>query len=174
VDADEAPRLDYDQTTRHVHAFTDLRTKMLAFVPTITGAAVGLLGEPRPASELIGVSLLGLVATLGIFVYELRNAQLYDAMVQRAKELERLLGFPTVQGLQGAGGVLASRPSRWFAHDRGWALVYSAAIAGWSYLAAWGFLRWMLVDSAQTIAAVTGIAVGFLVAAALERRKLLP
>ena len=118
-----------------------------------------------------GVALLGLTATLGIFVYELRNAQLYDAMIQRAKELERLLELPTVQGVQGAGGVLAMRPRRWFAHGRGWTLVYSAAIAGWSYLAAWGILRWFLVDSAQTIAAVTGIAVGFLVAAGLERFK---
>jgi hypothetical protein len=168
---EDALRLDYDQTIKFVHAFTDLRTKMLAFVPTITGAAVGLLAEPRPAAQLIGVALLGLTATLGIFVYELRNAQLYDAMIQRAKELERLLELPTVQGVQGAGGVLAMRPRRWFAHGRGWTLVYSAAIAGWSYLAAWGILRWFLVDSAQTIAAVTGIAVGFLVAAGLERFK---
>jgi len=168
VDADEALRLDYDQTTKFIHSFTDVRIKMLAFVPTISGAAVGLLGDPRPAAELIGISLLGLVATLGIFVYELRNAQLNDGMVQRARELERLLGLPTVQGLQGAGGVLAGPSSQWFAHDRGWALVYSAAIAGWSYLAAWGFLLWMLVDSAQTAAAVIGIAVGVLVAAGLE------
>ena len=63
------------------------------------------------------------------------------------------------------------RGGRWFAHDRGWALVYSAAIAGWSYLAAWGFLRWMLVDSSQTIAAVAGMAVGVLVAVGLERFK---
>ena len=162
-----ALELDYDQTTKLVHGFQDLRTKMLAFVPTITGTAVGLLGEARPATELLGIALLGLVATVGIFVYELRNAQLYDAAVQRAKELERLLGFPTVQGLQGPGGVLAS-PSSWYAQQRGWALVYSAAIAGWSYLALWGFLLWMLVDGAQTIAAVAGIAVGFLVAIALE------
>ena len=168
MDEGEALRIDYDQTTKLVHGFTELRTKMLAFVPTITGAAVGLLGEPRPAAELIGIALLGLVATLGIFVYELRNAQFYDAAVQRAKELERLLGFPTVHGSQGAGGVLAGPSSRWFAHDRGWALVYSAAIAGWSYLAAWGFLLWMLVDSAQTVAAVTGFVVGFLVVAGLE------
>lgn len=174
MDATDALRLDYEQTTKLVHGFIDLRTKMLAFVPTITGTAVGLLGEPRPAAELIGVSLLGLVATLGIFVYELRNAQLYDAAVQRAQELERLLGFPTVQGLHGAGGVLAAPPGRWFAHDRGWALVYSAAVAGWSYLAAWGFLRWLLVDGARTAAAVAGIAVGLLVAAAVVRFKLLP
>ena len=174
MEAGEALRLDYDQTTRLVHSLTELRTKMLAFVPTITGAAVGLLGEPRPAAELLGVALLGLTATLGIFLYELRNAQLYDAAVQRARELERLLGFPTVQGLQGAGGVLATPSSRWFAQQRGWALVYSAAVAGWSYLAAWGFLRWMLVDSAQTVAAVVGLAVGILFAVGHERLKLLP
>ena len=166
--AEDILRLDYEQTTRLVHDFRDLRTKMLAFVPTITGTAVGLLGEARPATELLGVSLLGLVATLGIFVYELRNAQLYDTAVARAKELERRLGFPSVNGLQGAGGVLASPPGSWFAHDRGWALVYSAAIAGWSYLAAWGFLLWMLVDSAQTVAAIAGIVVGALVVIGLE------
>ena len=173
MDADEGLRIDYDQTTQFLRAFADTRIKLLAFVPTIAGAAVGFLGRPRPAGELIGVALLGLVATLGIFVYELRNTQLYDAMLQRARELERLLGLPTVQGLPGAGSVLGAGSSRWFAHDRGWALVYSAAIGGWSYLALWGFLRWMLVDSAQTIAAVSGMAVGALVAAGLERVKLL-
>ena len=108
MQADEALKLDYDQTTKLVQSFTDLRTKMLAFVPTITGVAVGLLAEPRPPAELIGIALLGLVAILGIFVYELRNAQHYDALVQRARELERLLGLPNVQGLHGAAGVLAS------------------------------------------------------------------
>lgn len=168
MEAGDALRLDYDRTTQFLHAFTDVRIKLLAVVPTISGAAVGLLGEPRPAAELIGVSLLGLVATLGIFVYELRNAQLYDTMIRRAGELERLLGLPSVGGVQGVGGVLGTRSGRWLAHDRGWALVYSAAIAGWSYLAAWGFLRWMLLDSARTVAAVIGIAVGVLIALGLE------
>ncbi len=113
--ADDGLRLDYDQTTQFLRAFADTRIKLLAFVPTIAGAAVGFLGRPRPAGELIGVALLGLVATLGIFVYELRNTQLYDAMLQRARELERLLGLPTVQGLPGAGSVLGAGSNRWFA-----------------------------------------------------------
>ena len=166
--ADEALRLDYDQTTQFVRGLTDLRIKLLAFVPTISGAAVGLLGDPRPAPELIGVALLGLVATLGILVYELQNSRQYERMIERARELERLLGLPTVQGVQGVGGVLATPSGRWLGHNRGWGLVYSAAIGGWSYLAAWGFLAWMLVDAAQTIAAVIGLVVGFLVAVGIE------
>ena len=35
----------------------------------------------------------------------------------------------------------------------------------------WGFLRWMLVDSAQTIGAVTGIAVGVVIAVGLGSRR---
>ena len=112
MDADEALRLDYDQTTQFLRGLTDIRIRLLAFVPTISGAAVGLLGDPRPPAELIGVALLGLVATLGILVYELQNAQRYDRMIQRAQELERLLGLPAVQGLQGVGGVLSARSGR--------------------------------------------------------------
>ena len=101
--AEEALRLDYDQTTRFLHALIDNRIKLLAFVPTIAGTAVGLLGEARPPAELLGVALIGLVATVGIFVYELRNAQQYDALVGRTQELERLLGLPSIHGLHGSG-----------------------------------------------------------------------
>ena len=170
MEADEALlRLDYDQTTQFLRAFTDVRIKLLAFVPTISGAAVGLLGRPRPAAELLGVALLGLVATFGILVHDLQNADLYDAMIRRAQAVERLLGLPTVEGLQGAGSVLGARSGRWFAYGRGSAFVYSAALGGWSYLAAWGFLSWIQLDGARTIAAVIGIAAGVLVAAGIER-----
>ena len=93
LDADDRLRLDYDQTNQLLRALMDVRFKLLAFVPTVSGAAVALLGRPRPAAELVGVGVLGLVATLGVFVYELRNSQLLDALVYRAGELERLLGL---------------------------------------------------------------------------------
>ncbi|MGZ4383713.1 MAG: hypothetical protein ACXVY3_03865, partial [Gaiellaceae bacterium] len=76
MDADERLRLDYEQTTELYRTLLDVRFKLLAIVPTISGVAVGLLDKPRPAIELLAVGLLGLVATLGVFVYELRNTQI--------------------------------------------------------------------------------------------------
>jgi hypothetical protein len=46
-DVDERLRLDYDQTTDLVRTLTDVRFKLLAFVPTISGAADGN-GRPLP------------------------------------------------------------------------------------------------------------------------------
>jgi hypothetical protein len=163
VDADDRLRLDYEQTTQLFRAFVDVRFKLLAFVPTISGIAVGLFGRPRPAAELLAVGLLGLVATLGIVVYELRNTQLQEAAMRRARRLEQQLGLN--------GGPFSERPAptiRLFgvvtiAHSRGLALVYGASLGGWSYLVAWGALGALEIGSARsfavTIAALVGAAV---------------
>ncbi len=130
-----------------------------------------------PAGELLGIGLLGLVATFGILVYELRKSQLHDAVVHRAAELERRLGFPSAVGSGAAGGLFTERPRRtirllgvidvW--HDRGLALVYGAALAGWTYLVAWGALGAVDLGAARETGAVIGAAVGILVAMEIER-----
>jgi hypothetical protein len=91
LDADDRLRLDYDQTTQYLRTLIDVRFKLLAFVPTVSGIAVAIVGRPRPAAELLGVGVLGLLATLGIFVYELRNTQISGTLIRRAAELERRL-----------------------------------------------------------------------------------
>ncbi len=88
----------------------------------------------------MSLGTVGLVATLGILVYELRNTQLYDAAVARAGVLEGALG------LEG-GGLFGARPREGFrlfgafeiSHDRGLGLVYAAALGAWTYLLVWGF-----------------------------------
>ncbi len=178
MDADDRLRVDYDQTNQLLRALTDVRFKLLAFVPTVSGAAVAFLGSPRPAAELLGIGLLGLVATLGVFVYELRNSQLLDALVHRAGQLERLLGLSSVLGSHGPGGLFSERPphSVRFAgflprvgHDRGLSLVYAAAIAGWTYLVAWGGLGALEVPEARGTGAVIGLVAGLLVVIEVER-----
>jgi hypothetical protein len=177
MDADDRLRLDYEETTQLLRTLVDVRFKLLAFVPTIAGAAVGLFGRPRPAVELLGLGLLGLVATLGVFLYELRNTQLHDALVHRAKELESQLGLPSALGAPGPGGLFSERPRRTVrlvglvpaAHDRGLALVYGAALGGWSYLVGWGALRGLEIDAAQNAGAVIGALAGLLVVAEVER-----
>jgi hypothetical protein len=178
MEAEDRLRLDYEQTTQLLRTLTDIRFKLLAFVPTISGAAVGLLGRPRPSAELLAVGVLGLVATLGIFTYELRNTQLYDSMVHRASELERRLGLSSMLGAQEPGGFFSERPAHSVrllgllppaAHDRGLALVYSAALAGWTYLAAWGGLGALGVPGARSTGGVVAVVAGVLVLVEVER-----
>jgi hypothetical protein len=154
MDADDRLRLDYEQTTQLLRSLTDIRFRMLAVVPTFAGASVGFFGRSRPAAELLGVGVLGLVATLGIFSYERRNTVLYAAAAERARELE--------QRLELAGGLLDT-------HDRGLALVYGAALAGWSYLVAWGLLRAIGVGNAREAGLAIGAAVGVLILAEAKR-----
>jgi hypothetical protein len=172
MSVDDGLRLEYEQTLQLVRTLTDVRFKLLAFVPTIAGFGVGLFGKPRPAVELLAVGLIGLVATLGIFIYELRNSQTYAAAVRRAAELERTLGL-----LSGPGGLLRERRGRtarlfgllavW--QSRGLALVYGAAVAGWTYLFAWGALRALDVANARNGGLEIAVLIGLLVIADVER-----
>jgi hypothetical protein len=167
-DERELLRFDYEQTADLVRTLTDIRFKLLAFVPTIAGATVGLLSSPESAAQLVGVGLLGLVATVGVLLYELRNSQLYDAAIDRAKVLESRLQLPSVRSEEGTGGPFTERPDRavqllgsfaaW--HDRGLALVYAAALAGWTYLVGWGLLSAAEVYWAQEWGAALGLLVG--------------
>ena len=169
-------RLDYDHTLDQLRTLTDVRFKLLALVPTLSGVAIGLLGRPRSAAELLGVGLLGLCATLGILFYELRNTQLSDYATQRAKAVERELGLVSAFGAAGPGGLYSERPDRSvhvlgveLGHDRGLSLVYGAALAGWAYLVSWGALRALDVARPRAIGGIIGVCVGFVVVAALLR-----
>jgi hypothetical protein len=161
-------RLDYQQTTDLLRTLTDVRFKLLAFVPTIAGAAVGLFGRPRPAVELLAIGLLGLFATLGTLLYELRNTQMFNYAVARSQRLEAELG---------TGGLYLEQPDhrlRLFgiakvAQESGLALVYGAALAGWSYLVAWGGLRALDVGSARKLGVLLGVVAGALIALEIRR-----
>jgi hypothetical protein len=167
LEAEERLRLDYEQTTELVRTLTDIRFKLLAFVPTIAGAAVGAFGRPRPAAELMAVGLLGLVATLGILVYELRNSQLRAGALRHAADLEQLLELRSAQtdppGVSRLFGVLPLK------HDLGLALVYGAAFAGWSYLVSWGALAGLEVPGARDLGVVIGAVVGAVAVAEVIR-----
>jgi hypothetical protein len=124
--------------------------------------------------------LLGLVATAGVLLYEVRNTQVYDYALRRAKDLEARLGLVSRAGTP--GGPFTERPGRTArvfgiataGHDRGLALVYGAALAGWAYLVGWGGLRALGIGNAKQVGAAIGIALGLVVIVELIRIDVRP
>jgi hypothetical protein len=152
----EQLELDYGQTTGLIRDLADTRFKLVALVPTISGAAVALLSQHPSPAQLLAVGTLGLTATVGVVIYELRNTQVYEYALQRAATLERTLEIPSTREPGQTGGVFSERPARELrlfgltvGQERGLALVYAAAIGGWTYLLTWGGLHLLGVHHSQ-------------------------
>jgi hypothetical protein len=163
MDADDRLRLDYGSTTGQISALTDMRFKLLGFIFTIATAAVAIVGAHPSTGALMGVGLLGLVATTGILLYELGNTQTLNVALYRAQHLERVLGLRVAQGqvnpIDATGEPTDQH--RLFgtirvSQDQAVGLVYGAALGGWGYLFAWGALHGLHVSGARAIGGVIG------------------
>jgi hypothetical protein len=169
VNDTDRQHLEYEQVARSLGALDETRFRLLAFVPTIAGAAVGLISGRPPAVELLGIGLLGLAATVGILVYELRNSQIARELSVHAGHLERSLQFDSpvlarqLTGKTDLFGLIG------LSRARGLALVYAAALAGWTYLVAWGVLRAIDLTDARTLGLVVGSGIGLVAFLEIER-----
>lgn len=152
----ESLQLDYEQTTELFRMLADIRFKLLAFVPTLTGVAVSLLtGQKVEKGTALSVGTLGFIVTLGIILDELRNSLFYDLSISRASRLERQLKLPRFTklhaGINKPGGIFTERPPTkeggeqdplsqkfWgiipIKHDIGLSLVYAASLGGWTFI----------------------------------------
>jgi hypothetical protein len=146
-DEREAARLtDYDRTVATVHQLTEVRFKLAAFLPALTGGAVALLASSKlgPLTKA-SLALGGLIFSLGKVLYDLRNSQIYNAAIGRAKALEVVLGFDVCEddenpGLFGSRADTIRRKQEKgldrflrmpVQHGSGLALVYTAVIGAW-------------------------------------------
>lgn len=161
--ADEAQlRLEYDRAAAVIDDLTDTRLKLLALVPTVSGAAVALLRAGESAVTLLAVGVLGLAATTGILVYEVTLTRTRGAISARMGELEPVL-FGRRE-LVSEGRAKAKLFGFIPLEVRiGVALLYAAALAGWGYLVAWGALAGLDVGHSRDIGVVFGAAWGLLV-----------
>jgi hypothetical protein len=132
----------YREVNTNWRALTDVRFKLLALVPAVSVfVLIALLksdtsaaAAPNPIVWLL--SVVGLVVTVGLFVYDRRNSDLYDDLISRGRRIEAELGMDTGQFL----GRRAAR-RKWLAHDAATTLVYSASIIAWI-----GALIWLVVQ----------------------------
>ena len=136
----EALSKEYGEVCNTFRTLTDIRFKLLAFLPITAAAAVAALtgnaSEQRPAGTMLALSLFGLVVTIALATYNARNDQLYDGLVARAAEIERSVGIPD--------GAFANRPGSWLRipllivkwkvdHRTAVGTVYGASIALWLF-----------------------------------------
>lgn len=146
--------LDYQITIDLIKTLTDIRFKLLAFVPTISGFAVAFVGHDPDNFIALGIGVLGFAVTLGIVLYDQRNSQIYNLCMHRAIWLEHLLSFPKLTDIGWrkpytptiTGGSNTERPylkRKLFKqemllakHDYALALIYGASLAGWAFLIA--------------------------------------
>jgi len=163
MDEDTRLRLEYDSGSELLRGLTETRFRLLALVPTVAGAVVALVNGHESAVELLAIGLLGLCASVGVLLYELRNGEIQGAVALRVAEVERRLlpGGSLVVGPRSRllGLVPVSRTCAV-------ALVYGAALGGWGYLVAWGALRAAGATGAArpaglAIGAVFGVLMGF-------------
>lgn len=140
-----ALKMDYEQTLATWRMLVDLRFRLLAFVPAIAGVLIALGNRSRSATSAL-VALLGLAALFGIIMYDLRNSQFHDAVIHRAKELEKALVLSRLSDKGAAGGLMNERPRDRYRlagvevwHDRALFVVYAASAAGLAAVGVLGF-----------------------------------
>lgn len=129
----EALLKEYGEVGSNFRHLSDIRFKLLAFLPIGAAAAAALKGESLGLASFL-ISLFGLVVTAALAAYNARNDQLYDELVGRAASIERSLGMPD--------GNFANRPRPWLRihmgrlrwkidHRTSVAIIYAASSALW-------------------------------------------
>ena len=163
-----ALRADYQSTVDVIKLLSDIRFRCLAFVTAITAVANAVLPATVLPGTRIALGAVGFFTTFGIAIYELRNSQLYEAAIHRAKVLETHLKTLRASGKSKHAGLFNERPlyveeeygkslcdEQWqhpkkhnvrlmrflfvkVKHDQGLAMIYGAVMGAWVYLMADG------------------------------------
>ena len=85
---------EYAEAASAFALLTDIRFKLLAFLPLGSAAAAAVLSRQSVDPSTLAFALFGFVVTLALVTYNTRNDQLYDALVARLAHIERELGLP--------------------------------------------------------------------------------
>lgn len=125
---------EYKEAAAQFRLLTDIRFKLLAYLPLGTIATVFLTKQDGHLASEPAIAAFAFVATVCLATYNKRNDQPYDELVSRAAELERkYLGM--------SHGTFTDRPGSWLVvfglkveHRWPIGLLYAATAAFWAYL----------------------------------------
>jgi hypothetical protein len=158
----------YNQVNTNFRKLTDIRFKLLAFLPLATGIA----SLTKVAADNPGFSLFAAAVTIGLWIYDQRNNQHYDELIGQAAELERRLGFygGPFDARPGSSWLLAPRTnllvpgSKLYVEHR-WPidLIYGASLTAWMTSAVAPLLSHLVEKNEQAIHVAAGCFVAALV-----------
>jgi hypothetical protein len=138
-DADNL-RTVYEQLCISYRAIDDFRTKLLGFLPLVTGGGLILLtgrADDVRREFFAPVGLFGIAVTTGLLAYELFGIKKCHEMIKAGKELECKLHLP-VGEMGTPPGQFLRRPNHLLGlvnEPFGAAAIYPAVLAAWIYLA---------------------------------------
>jgi hypothetical protein len=144
TDQKEALLKEYGEVVNTFRMLTEIRFKLLAFLPFAAGVATAVLARGEPSASTLAFSIFGFVVTIGLVTYNMRNDQLYDTLVARASAIERTLGIPD--------GAFANRPRPWLRLVGGaWKVDHRTAVAA-IYGASLGLWLFVVLDTGAELA----------------------
>ena len=141
ADANEPEQLltAYTELCNSYHAIDDFRTKLLGFLPLVTGGGLVLLSARAEdvRKEFFGpVGRFGILVTLGLLAYELFGIKKCHALIQTGQALEQKMNLSASR--LGKPGQFLRRPNNllWVVNEPfAAAMIYPAVLAAWTYLA---------------------------------------
>lgn len=126
----------YEETCANWRMLTEVRFKLLGLLPVVAAVAlVAIVSDGGPFPEVataprVGLGGFGLSITVGLFLYEKRNNELYNDLISRGRRAEYELGVHS--------GVFLGRPEphpgmrgRIVRHGTATALVYWTVVVAW-------------------------------------------
>lgn len=143
----------YQQVCESYRAIDEMRTKLLGLLPLATGAGILVLSGRNsagpPAALAAGIGSFGILATLGLFSYELHSMKKCGALIDAGRLMEESLNI---------NGQFRRRPQEvagFIDEPFAASMIYPASLAGWTFFALLGVpARWV----AFTVAGVVFLA----------------
>ena len=141
-DLDINLRTGYGQLCETYRAVDDFRSKLLGFLPAVTGGGLLLLGGEKgriPEPLFLPVGLFGVVVTLGFFSYEIYGIEKCHALITSGMALEVALSLEVTGQFKTRPRAVRGHVNEPFAA----AIIYPAVMAAWAYFAALHIAKWL-------------------------------
>jgi hypothetical protein len=121
----------YEASCANWRQLVEVRFKLLGLVPTVSLALLAVVfggddpGKGLTATQKLVIAAVGLLVTVGLWIYDHRNSALHDDLISRARKIEEELKVDTgvFRGRLKSEGCLM--------HDTATMLIYIASVAAW-------------------------------------------